>query len=236
MNNELRTVTMTLAVAVLAASAVNAQPNQSAAAQARSNGVVPLKADVQITYTLADGRVISNQSHIYRSRSGQVREDSGLGAVITDVGQGTVTLLVAQTKEARVVHVPQNMQAVRSAKPLVPQVFDHGSHNGQRVTKARVTGVNGEKQELWTSEELGVVTWSRVEVPGMTTTRELQNISTDDPDPGLFQVPSDFTIVDDTIPANLSGSKDRPGLARIPPGLEPRGPVQRAPLPVNEPR
>jgi hypothetical protein len=56
-------------------------------------------------------------------------------------------------------------------------------------------------REMWKSPELGVVLLSKTEDPrdGVTTT-EYSNIRVGEPDPALFQVPSDYTIEDRTLP------------------------------------
>src|SRR3954462_926910 len=76
------------------------------ALEARAKPKSPaVTADIHIVYRLDDGRQFTHRGRFYRSRTGQVREDSSLGALITDVNAGTVTLLVADRREAHVFKV-----------------------------------------------------------------------------------------------------------------------------------
>jgi hypothetical protein len=174
-----------------------------AAAQTRPAPTPALQAEIETVYTLPDGREIRNRGHLYRSRTGQVREDSPLGAVITDVPAGIVTILVAETKEARVIRIPadQLMRAVPS-NPAA-EVFEETTLAGHRVAKARTKGPHGQEVEFWTAKDLGVVTWTRTEAAGFTTTKELRNLSIEDPDPAVFAIPADYTIIEQQgTPAN----------------------------------
>ena len=168
-----------------------------ATAQTAPANMVALQAEIETVYNLADGTQVRTNGHFYRSRSGQVREDSSLGAVITDVAAGTITILVAERKEARVITIPPEQKArpVRSARPG-PEVFEETTVDGQRVTKARGQGPQGQKVELWTANDLGVVTWTKTEAAGLTTTKEMRNISTREPSKELFAIPADYTVIE----------------------------------------
>src|SRR5215472_4573975 len=66
--------------------------------------IVALDADIETTYTFPNGQEVTRRGHLYRSSAGLVREGSALGAIITDLDRGTVTLLVSETKEARIIN------------------------------------------------------------------------------------------------------------------------------------
>jgi hypothetical protein len=157
-------------------------------------GLPPLKAEINTTYTLADGSEFSSGGHYYRSE-GKLREDSPLGAIITDLKSGTVTMLIFETKEARVVKAPAVPQAgtpksLPSAMPL-----EEGTADGRRVTKARFQNAQGQSQEFWTAKDLGLVVFSKITSPGLTMAKWLRNISVGEPDPSVFKVPSGYTII-----------------------------------------
>lgn len=166
------------------------------AAQTVPTIMPPLQAEIETVYDLADGKQVRTKGHFYRSRSGQIREDSPLGAVMTDIGAGTITVLVAETKEARVITIPPEHR-VRPVHPNRPrlEVFEETILGGHRVSKARTRGPQGQKVEFWTAKDLGVVTWTKTEASGLTSTRELRIVSTEEPSPELFAIPADYTII-----------------------------------------
>lgn len=176
--------------------------------------MVPIQADVDTLYRLADGKLVRTSARYYRSSSGQTRDESSVGAVITDVAAGTITILVAETKEARVVTIPaeQRTRPVRSNRPS-PEVFEETTIDGNRVSKARTEGPQGEKLEVWTAKDLGVVVRTRVELGGAVTTKELHNISQEEPKSDLFTIPADYTIIrQEAMPENGNpGLPPRPG-------------------------
>ena len=94
----------------LVAFSVCALVSSYAAAQTKPVSVPALQADVEIVYTLPDGRQTRAKGRLYRSGSGQLREESPLGAVITDVTAGTITMLVTATKQARVMTIPPDQR------------------------------------------------------------------------------------------------------------------------------
>jgi hypothetical protein len=188
-----------------------------AVAQTVPANMVALQAEVETVYNLSDGTQVRNHGYFYRSRSGQIREDSSLGAVITDVAAGTITILIAETKEARVITIPpeQKERPVRSTRSG-PEVFEETTVGGHRVSKATGRGPQGQTVEFWTAKDLGVVTWTKTEAAGLTTTKELRNISTREPSPALFAIPADYTVIEqEARPGN--------GPQRVLPGQ--RGPV-----------
>ena len=73
--------------------------------------------------------------------------------------------------------------------------------NGTRVTRTIPAGTIGNTlaietvRETWISDELKVPLMTKVSDPRIgTTTTELTNISRSQPDPSLFQIPSDYTV------------------------------------------
>lgn len=185
------------ALLALASFSVGALLSSDAVAQTQPAPTPALQAEIEIVYTLPDGQQLRNHGHLYRSRAGQFREDSPLGAVITDVPAGTVTILVTETKEARVIRIPadQRMRPIPSNGPA-PEVFEETTLGGRRVAKARTRGPQGQQVEFWTAKDLGVVTWTKTEAAGLTTTRELRNLSTEEPDPAVFAIPVDYTVIE----------------------------------------
>jgi hypothetical protein len=185
------------ALLALAAFTASALVSSSVSAQTAPVNTVPLQAEIETVYTLPDGREVRAKGNFYRSRTGQVREDSPLGAVITDVAAGSITILIAETKEARVFMIPAE-QRVRAARPnrAVPEVFEESVVGGHRVTKARAKGPQGDRIEFWTAKDLGVVTWTKIERAGRTTTKALRNLSTKEPSPDMFTIPADYGIIE----------------------------------------
>jgi hypothetical protein len=174
-----------------------------AGAQTTPVSMPALQADVETVYTLPDGRQTHTKGRLYRSRSGQTREESPLGAVITDVAAGTITILVTETKEARVMTIPPD-QRVRPAKAqgARPDVFEETTIGGRRITKARMEGPQGRRVEFWTAPDLGVVTWVKTEAGSMTSIRELRNLSTEEPSPAMFTIPADYSVIEQEAKTN----------------------------------
>lgn len=181
----------------LVAFSVSALVSSYAAAQTTPVSVPALQADVETVYTLPDGRQTRTTGRLYRSRSGQVREESPLGALITDVAAGTITILVTETKQARVMTIPPDQRVPPArAQSTRPEVFEETTIAGRRITKARMVGPQGRRAEFWTAPDLGVVTWMKTEGGSMTTIRELRNLSTEEPSPALFTIPANYSVIE----------------------------------------
>jgi hypothetical protein len=157
----------------------------------------PLNAEINTTYTLADGSEFSSPGRYYRSYEGKVREDSPDGAIITDIKTGTVTVLNFETKVARVVKVPALPEASTptSLPSVMPLEEATATVDGRLVTKKRFQNAQGESQEFWTAKDLGLVVFSKITSPSLTTAKSFRNISVGEPDPSVFRVPSDYTIM-----------------------------------------
>jgi hypothetical protein len=66
------------------------------------------------------------------------------------------------------------------------------------------------------------VTFTKSELNGMTTVRELKNLSTLDPDPTLFMIPADYTHVEQQL--DPPGARPEPKFPERPaPGSRGRG-------------
>lgn len=208
-----------------------------------------LEAEFEFSYTLPNGQQLKRNGHIYRSASGKMRQDTGLGSMIADLEAGTVTMLIPDTKQARVITMPPELRTpsvlgngspvfgIDNGLPARVQPFEETTINGHPIAKTRVTGPRGEIQEVWTATDLGVVTFARVEANGLTTTQELRNLSIGEPDPQVFEVPSDYTVIQeptrlDTL-SRASAGRDNPlGRATMlppPPGLPAGGPPAAPP-------
>jgi hypothetical protein len=159
-----------------------------------------LAAEFQVTYTLPNGDELTKRGNIYRSANGKVRQDSGNGAMIADLQAGTVTLLVDERNEARVFTIPQELRQppVLGADSRVPptvEPFEETTIDGRRIAKTLTIGTQGERQEVWTAPDLGIVTFARYEANGARTTQELRNLSEGEPDPQVFEVPNGYTVI-----------------------------------------
>lgn len=175
--------------------------------------MLPIQAEVDTLYRLADGKLVRTSARHYRSSSGQIRDESSGSAMITDLVAGTITILITDRKEARVITIPseKRVRPVKSDRPS-PEVFEEVTIDGNRISKARTQGPQGEKLEIWTAKNLGVVVRTRVELGGVVTTKELRNISQEEPKPELFTIPAGYSIIQqEAIPENgKSGVPARP--------------------------
>lgn len=175
--------------------------------------VPAFQAEVATFYKMADGRVVSTTGRVYRSREGRMRQDTGFGAVITDLKAQTVTLLNFDTKEARVFDLKSAPPAPRPQKAVTPR--GRTSVEGYEATKVTTVGPQGERQEVWTADQLGAVVFMRTEAPGMTVTRYLRRIAVSDPDASVFVIPPDYSVTKATLPAGFDPLK---ALDSLPPG------------------
>lgn len=81
---------------------------------------------------------------------------------------------------------------------------------GRRTTRTIEAGTEGNDRpivvttETWNSPELKIMLLSTMHDPrsGDNTTK-LENFSTAEPDPALFQVPADYEVVDETGPVKI---------------------------------
>ena len=86
---------------------------------------------------------------------------------------------------------------------LGTQTIEGVPAQGTRITRTIPAGQVGNDQplvittETWMSPDLKVLVMSKTSDPRMgETTYRLTNVLRDEPDPALFQVPSDYTIQD----------------------------------------
>jgi hypothetical protein len=177
-----------------------------------------MQADVEFTYALPNGDTFTRRGQIYRSSNGKVRQDTGTGTMITDLKTGTVTMLIAERSEARVLTIPAELRApplLGSEKAVVPAKvapFEETMIDGRPIAKTRIVGKQGETQEVWTATDIGVVTYARVQANGTTTTTQLRNLSAREPDPKVFEVPKNYKIVNE--PTRLDDLSSRVPAAR----------------------
>ena len=87
---------------------------------------------------------------------------------------------------------------------LDPQTIERVAVEGTRHTMTWPVGIVGNDREfvttneVWMSPELKIMVLSKSSDPRSgDNTQKLINISRDEPDPSLFQPPSDYTVVDD---------------------------------------
>ena len=150
---------------------------------------VGFSADMDTVYQVGDHGRFSSHGHYYRSAAGQTREDSGNGAIITDTTNGTVTLLVADRREAHVFNVPANRQPSVDKTKHGPTPYSTDVVEGHPVAKTRVDAGNGRVHEVWTATDLGVPLYSRLQSPGLVTEKSLHNVKAETPIPRCFESP-----------------------------------------------
>ena len=92
-------------------------------------------------------------------------------------------------------------------EPLGTDVIDGVQVEGTRITMTTPTGAEGNDRplnrvcEVWHSDELKITMLSKCSDPrsGSTTLR-MENVERSEPDEALFQVPADYTIVEESGP------------------------------------
>ena len=92
-------------------------------------------------------------------------------------------------------------------EPLGTDVIDGVQVEGTRITMTTPTGAEGNDRplnrvcEVWHSDELKITMLSKCSDPrsGSTTLR-MENLERSEPDAALFQVPADYTIVEESGP------------------------------------
>jgi len=186
-----------------------------ARANAQGEFPPPLAAEYEVTFTLPNGEEFTRRGHISRSASGKMRQDAGLGAMITDLQSGTVTMLVGERNEAHVFTIPEELRTrpvlgPNSRVPPTVEPFEETTIDGRRIAKTLIMGDQGETQEVWTATDLGVVTYARFQANGATTTQELRNLTEGEPDPQLFEIPNGYTVVEQPSRFDSLNSRVRP--------------------------
>ncbi len=93
---------------------------------------------------------------------------------------------------------------------LPPQTIEGVLAEGTRRTTVVPEGTEGNDrpfvitEETWTSPDLKIVVLSKTDDPPRgETTMKLTNISRNEPEPGLFQPPPDYQVVDETGPFTI---------------------------------
>ncbi len=103
---------------------------------------------------------------------------------------------------AKVVHRSQ----MPSGKPAAPATNPYTSALGSQLffgVQARgslVTPPNGLVTELWFSEDLQLLIQSRISSSKATTTKQIVRLQLGDPAPGIFEIPTAYTLVSETGP------------------------------------
>ncbi len=216
-----------IVVLSIAFAAIAFQPG-TVNAQTKPRG---LDADIETTYDLPGGQQVTTHGHYYRSQTGLLREESPLGAIITDTKQRVITLLNTEMKEARVIRITGEIEPPprKSTDAAPASELKESTVEGHAVMKARTTGARGETQELWTATELGLVVMSKIESQGYATTRVLRNITVREPNPSVFRVPADYTVTEQSLPGALSAVPMRPPVwpPAIPMPLKQDSPINR---------
>jgi hypothetical protein len=123
------------------------------------------------------------------------------GAMIVEAGGGTAALRTSSTGNALATAAPQSKNESLGTETIEGLVAD-----GHRMTTTWPVGSMGNDREVistnesWQSKELGMAVLSKNSDPrsGERTTK-LTNVSRTEPDPALFQVPSDYTIEEQEV-------------------------------------
>jgi hypothetical protein len=154
-------------------------------------------------YSLSDGRRFSTSGRFAQSQTGKVREDTRLGAVITDPERGTVTLLIPGRQEAHVFTFPPEQGASRleqrqgrgKTEPGTVQEGEPGLHEGRQVRKMKSRDAKGRNREMWVAPDVPVPVFIKSESDTMSTQRMLRRIVVQEPEPSLFEVPGGYKTV-----------------------------------------
>jgi len=172
--------------------------------------------------------------------------DATKSIVIHDPVAGTTAMLDANKHQAHLNHErtftfsrteDQTGQNAHAATPrmrrlddtnskvedLGTQVMEGLSVQGKRVTHTIPAGQVGNERaietvtETWYSQDLQAVVMSKTIDPrNGESTYKLTNISRAEPDPALFQVPSDYTVTSDRVPSPLGrDARQGPGGPRM---------------------
>jgi hypothetical protein len=193
----------------------------------------------QVQQKLSDGTQISHQdqSKVYRDSQGRVRIEhttpQGEARIAIFDPVAGFTYILDPTKMTAVKRaLPAPKQTSSDTNPPPPhhrfegttQTEDLGTQTinglaatGKRETETIPAGAIGNDQpivvthEIWTSTALKVPVLIKTSDPRFgTTTMQLTNVVQGEPDPALFQVPSNYTVTTGGGPG-MMGSRRRPG-------------------------
>jgi hypothetical protein len=203
-------------------------------------------AVTETVQVLADGTRITNKTTATIARDGEgrtrreqtlkiagpfvVNGDSPRLVFINDVVAGVQYVLETRKQTARKQFSPRQPPGQPPSKPasgkteaLGKQAIEGIQAEGVRTTVMIPTGQIGNDRpieivsERWESPELQVVVLSKHKDPRLgETTYRLTNISRSEPAKSLFEVPGDYTVVEDRM-------SNRRGTPRMPRGRRPEG-------------
>ncbi len=181
---------------------------------AQGSGTLPgLTAQVATSYKTPGGQNVNIPGNFYRSHDGRTREDSGIGATITDTKAGTVTVLNPATKQATIYDARSPVRPKLSFIGTTGgfAVFGHTTVEGHLLTQTRAQLPNEESREVWTAQDIGLPMFVKVSSADHTMTRTLSKVSVQEPAASVFAVPSGYTITHETgapaVPPVPSGHK-----------------------------
>ena len=177
--------------------------------------------------TLADGTHITHTStlKLYRDAQGRTRREAamagaegGMAVTIDDpVAQVRSTLntsdkvvymrALAEIPNRHTLQRAPAPRRTRTTENLGTQTMDGVEVQGTRYLDTWPVGAISNDRpitsvgEVWRSVELNIVVLEKVSDPlHGDTTRKLTILSRKEPDPGLFQPPPDYTVVDESQP------------------------------------
>ena len=92
-------------------------------------------------------------------------------------------------------------EKINNTQSLGTQTIEDHEFEGHRTT----TTMDGEPpvvgmQEYWSSQELGLIGLMSSSSPDEESTVRMQRLDRTEPDPGLFVIPSDYSVVDLKLP------------------------------------
>ncbi|HZT38679.1 MAG TPA: hypothetical protein VFA28_12325 [Bryobacteraceae bacterium] len=177
--------------------------------RALSGGNQIQRQDQSKVYRDSQGRV--RTEHTFTPPPGAANQTARTTITIYDPVAGTVTVLDPQNKTAfqrkvntsnRPTSAPRtNTNQNVQTQDLGTQIVNGVSATGTRTTLTIPAGAVGNTQpiqvvrEVWTSTDLKVPVLIKITDPRFgDTTTQLTNIVRAEPDPSLFQIPSDYTV------------------------------------------
>ena len=148
---------------------------------------------------------VAGVKYVLDAKSHRATKSSGSeGQVLTKMGGARIELRSNQIEKLKMEAISKEKRAEQQIESLGQQVIEGVQVEGKRTTSTIPAGQIGNEQpikivsETWYSPELQTVVMSRLSDPRMgETVYKLTNVDRAEPSPSLFDVPSDYTVIDE---------------------------------------
>ena len=150
-------------------------------------------------YRDAEGRTLTVPAIVTGSAE---QKSSAYNPNLTEIVDPVANYWYVVDAAAKVVHRSQMLLGDPAKPARKPNSSSLGSQLffGVQANGSRATSPSGPTTELWFSEDLQLAILSRISTSKATYSKQIVSLQLGDPAPALFQIPTGYTLVDETGP------------------------------------